>query len=93
MKRFALVLAITACLLAPMVASGCSTTWTVVSGIREPYSGTQLDTFIFNSPDASGWERLGAMIDFPFSLLGDVLLVFFMSPKGAEELIRPSYTY
>lgn len=82
--------ALSGCLLG-LLLSGCSTVWTVASGVREPYSGTKIDSFILSSRDASAGECLYAVVDFPFSLVGDAIFVVFTRPDGVQQLVSPDY--
>ena len=68
---------------------GCGTISTMASGVREPYSGTRLNAFVFGSPSSTSAEKLGAVIDYPFSLVADVALVAFMNPSGPADLVSP----
>ena len=56
---------------------GCATTKATTSGILEPFAGTKLDTYIFQSNDASTLEAIGAAVDYPFSIAADTLLLVF----------------
>jgi uncharacterized protein YceK len=69
--------------------SGCSTIYTLSSGVREPWSGTKLDVYILNSTDASLVCAAGAAIDYPFSLFGDAIVLAFMRPASVEPFTGP----
>ena len=90
MSRKTLFTVLLGCLLLVWL-SGCSTVWTVASGVRKPYSGTAIDTYIIGSADASTLESMCAFLDLPFSIVGDTLVVPFMSPQGIEQIVNPSY--
>jgi hypothetical protein len=77
--------------LAALLATGCGTTSTIVNGIRDPYAGTKLDTFILDSPNATMPERIGAFVDFPFSLAADIAITMFCRPVDAEQVMSPEY--
>ena len=89
MSRKNLLTVLGGCLLAFSLA-GCSTVWTVASGVRKPWSGSTLDAYIVSSPEASTPEVIGAALDFPFSMVGDLTVMLFMQPN-VNELINPSF--
>ena len=69
--------------------SGCSTVYTLSSGVHEPWSGTKLDLYILQSPDASFLRTTGAALDYPFSLVGDAVVLAFLQPGGVEPFLGP----
>ncbi len=89
MIRKALSLIVTFGLLAISVA-GCRTVQATANGIFKPYAGSGLDSYIVTHPQSSTMEKLGAAVDYPFSLGGDVLLLAFTIPLNGITLSNTS---
>jgi uncharacterized protein YceK len=66
-----------------LALAGCATSMTTKELIFEPYAGTKLDTYVIQSRASSSAERLGAIVDYPFSFVADTALLgvsFLASP-------------
>ena len=69
--------------------SGCGTILSTSAGELTPFSGARLDAWVMNSRMSTAGDTALAVMDFPFSLAGDGLLLPITVAAQIERLTEP----